>query len=33
MGKKEVYVTVKLPKTLVDEILDPLVGAWLLKQN
>jgi Arc/MetJ-type ribon-helix-helix transcriptional regulator len=27
VSKKEVYITVKLPKTLVDEILDPLVGA------
>ena len=27
MGKKQEYVTIKLPKTFVDEILDPLVGA------
>ena len=27
MGKKEVYVTIKLPKNLVEELLDPLVGA------
>ena len=26
MGKKQEYVTIKLPKTLVDEMLDPLVG-------